>query len=95
MIQTFEWDYHKALINKKAHNVSFEEAKSVYGDMFACIFEDIDHSVNENREIIIGFSEMNRLLTIVFTERNNNIRIISARKSTKKERNLYEKNSNL
>lgn len=86
----FEWDDIKDAINFKKHGVSFEEAKSVFYDNYAYIFDDIFHSENENRELLFGHSNKNRLLIVSYTDRNNIIRIISARKATKHERKLYE-----
>ena len=86
----FEWDARKALTNKLKHGVSFEEAMTLFGDPLARIFDDPDHSVAESREIIIGLSQKQRLLLVCFTERGNVIRIISARKATKLERQDYE-----
>lgn len=88
----FEWDQKKAKSNLIKHGVSFEEAKSVFDDPLAYIFEDEEHSFGEKREIIIGHSISKRLLLVVFTERSNKIRIISTRLATKKERQDYEEN---
>lgn len=63
MDSKFEWDEYKASLNVKRHGVSFEEAKTVFDDPIACIFEDEWHSVGEYREIIIGHSAQNRLET--------------------------------
>jgi len=86
----FEWDARKALTNQVKHGVSFEEAMSVFTDPLARIFDDPDHSVAESREIIIGLSQKQRLLVVCFTERSNTVRIFSARKATKLERQDYE-----
>lgn len=86
----FNWDEDKAAKNLYKHGVSFNEAKSVFYDDYARIKPDPDHSINENRFIIEGLSNKNRLIVISFTERVNMIRIINARKATKKERNQYE-----
>lgn len=86
----FEWDARKALTNQVKHGVSFEEAMSVFGDPLGHIFDDPDHSAVESREIIIGLSHKQRLLIVCFTERSNAVRIISARKATKLERQDYE-----
>jgi uncharacterized DUF497 family protein len=87
----FEWDEQKAKFNLKKHGINFEEAKTVFRDPLAYIFDDEWHSVDEKREIIIGHDSKNRLLLVCFTERNQIIRIISARLATKKERQDYEK----
>jgi uncharacterized DUF497 family protein len=89
----FEWDQLKAATNLKKHGVSFEEAKTVFDNPLAVIFDDEAHSIDELREIIIGHSQRNRLLLVVFTERSNSIRIISTRLATRKEREDYEQNS--
>jgi uncharacterized DUF497 family protein len=85
-----EWDNVKAIANLRKHGVSFEEAQTVFDNPLAAIFDDEAHSFDELREIIIGHSQRNRLLIISFTERSTNIRIISARLVTKKEREEYE-----
>ncbi len=90
MLNKFEWDFQKAEINLKKHGISFEEAASVFFDDFSRIKGDPDHSIDEDRFIILGNSNKNRLLTISFTDRNNKIRIINARKSTNNERKQYE-----
>ncbi len=66
----FEWDESKATANLKKHGVSFEEAKTVFANVLAVIFDDEAHSVDERREIIIGHSRNNRLLLISFAERS-------------------------
>jgi uncharacterized DUF497 family protein len=87
----FEWDKEKAASNFKKHNVSFEEAKTVFGDSLARIFDDEEHSFDEMRSGIIGHSMKNRLLIISFAEKENDtIRIISARETTPTERRKHE-----
>jgi len=81
---TFEWDPKKAGSNIEKYGVSFGEASTVFRDPL--------HSTGEVRMVQIGISHKNRLLVVVHTERGDNIRIISARKATKKERNNYESN---
>jgi hypothetical protein len=88
----FEWDTRKALTNRVKHGVSFEEAMTVFTDPLARIFDDPDHSVAEPREIIIGLSQKQRVLIVCFTERNDAVRIFSARKPTKLERQDHEEN---
>ena len=87
---SFEWDTKKAIANEQKHGVSFEEASTVFADSFSLTIHDPLHSENEDRFVIIGISHKNRLLVVVHTEQNNNIRIISARKATKNERLRYE-----
>jgi uncharacterized protein len=89
----FEWDPLKAAANLNKHGVSFNEAKTVFDNPLAVIFDDNAHSIDEYREIIIGHSQQNRFLLIAFTERSNIIRIISARLATRKERQDYEQNT--
>lgn len=75
----------------KKHGVSFEEAKTVFGDFLARIFEDEEHSFEEKRNSIVGHSTENRLLIISYAERENDtIRIISARETTPREMRKYE-----
>lgn len=89
----FEWNNEKAALNIKKHNISFNEAQTVFKDRFALIFDDELHSDYENREIIIGHSTNNRLLIVCFTEKTEfHIRIFSSRQATKKERRDYEEN---
>ena len=89
----FEWNEEKAESNLKKHGVSFAEAETVFGDLSAKMFYDNEHSVDEKREFIVGYSKLNRLLVVYFTERGNiKLRIISARKPTSIEREDYEEN---
>lgn len=90
----FEWDARKALTNQMKHGVSFEEAMTVFSDPLARIFDDSDHSMIESREIIVGDSQKQQLLLVCFTERRKAVRIISARKATKLERQDHEENRN-
>jgi uncharacterized DUF497 family protein len=90
----FEWDKAKAIANFKKHKVSFDEASTVFNDPLAHIFDDEKHSTEEHREIIIGYSIINRLVLVYFIERNEDvIRIFSARQPTKNERQDYEENA--
>ena len=86
----FQWDEDKAATNKKKHRVSFDEASTVFSDPLAAIFEDAAHSAEEQREIMIGYSARGNLLLVAFTERGETIRIISARRATKRERMNHE-----
>ncbi len=87
----FEWNINKAETNLKKHKISFVEAETVFGNPLAKIFDDEEHSFEENREIIVGHSSQKRLLIISFTERENDtVRIISARLTTPQERKDYE-----
>lgn len=89
----FVWDKNKAEINKEKHGVSFEEAMSVFDDYEALLIYDPDHSEDEDRFILMGMSSILRVLVVCHCYRDENeiIRIISARKATKNERNEYER----
>jgi len=89
----FEWDTDKAKRNIETHGVSFDEASTTFKDTLSLTVHDPLHSDKEDRFILIGSSIKNRLLVVVHTERGNKIRIISARKATKKERKKYEENA--
>ena len=89
----FEWSKEKADLNLMKHNVTFEEASSVFDDPLSKIFDDASNSYVEIREKIIGFSKKGRLLFVSFTERQNRLRIISAREATKNERKNYEEDN--
>lgn len=89
----FEWNPTKASANKKKHGVSFEEAQSVFYDEFAIQFYDSENSeIEEERFLLLGVSTESRMLLVCHCERDsgNSIRIISARKATKRERRFYE-----
>jgi hypothetical protein len=86
----FEWDNKKAKANQKKHGISFEEAVTVFGDYLSLTIADPLHSENEERLFTIGNSNQNCLLVVAHTDRNNKIRIISARKATRAERKVYE-----
>jgi uncharacterized protein len=86
----FDWDLAKARSNETKHEVTFDEAASVFADPLAAIFDDEAYTEKESREIIIGHSENDRLLVVSFTERDDIIRIISARQATRRERKDYE-----
>jgi uncharacterized DUF497 family protein len=86
----FEWDTAKANTNLHKHGVSFGEAASIFGDPLALTFPDPDHSVGEKRWLSFGVSNQDRLVTVVHAERGRSIRIISARKATRHEREIYE-----
>ena len=88
----FEWNPSKAISNKKKHNVSFEEAQSVFYDDFAIQFYDEENSETEDRFLMLGLSNESKLLLVCHCEKEegNIIRIISARKATKNESKLYK-----
>ena len=86
----FEWDAAKAASNQQKHNVSFEEAATVFEDAFAVCFPDPEHSDAEERLILVGYSAQERLLFVSHREMSQNIRIISARLATPNERKRHE-----
>ncbi len=90
MEKTFEWDENKAKENTRNHKVSFEEATTVFSDPLSMVAYDPDHSMNEDRYITIGWPKRRRLLMVAYTERRDNIRIISARELTRNERKVHE-----
>ena len=86
----FEWDDAKARKNVRDHRVSFDEAKTVWNDENRIVELDVVHSTeDETREQVLGLSDRLRLLLVIFTERNETIRIISARRATQTERRRY------
>lgn len=86
----FEWDENKADKNERKHGVSFEEAESVFYDPRSFTIPDPGQSDTELRFIDIGTSNYDRILVVVYTEREDRIRLISARPASRKERKLYE-----
>jgi uncharacterized protein len=88
----FEWDPNKAEANLAKHDISFEEAMTVFADPLARIFPDEEHSVDELREIIIGHSAGQQLILVNFTSIDDRVRLFSARKTTRRERKDYEEN---
>ena len=86
----FEWDQTKARTNLRKRGISFEEASTVFGDIRTVTIYDPLHSAEEERFVDIGLSAKLRVLVVVYTERGDKIRIISARAATPKERNIYE-----
>lgn len=87
----FEWDVAKATSNKKKHKISFDEAKTVFFDEKAIVIHDPEHSEDEERFVILGISAIARILVVChcFRQKESAIRIISARKATKKESIQY------
>ena len=86
----FDWDPQKDKNNVKKHALSFEEAATVFYDPLSASFHDPDHSKEDSRFITIGYSSRNRLCVVVHTERENTLRIISARQATVRERKRHE-----
>ena len=86
----FEWDEKKATENFRKHDVSFDEATSVFGDPLAITYHDPGHSLEEDRFITFGNSSQGRLIVVSHTDRDARIRLISAREMTRKEKSDYE-----
>ena len=86
----FDWDPKKAAANLKKHEVSFQEAATVFGDPLAITFQDPDHSEDEERQLTFGLSLQRRLIVVSHTERKDVTRIINARLMKRKERAIYE-----
>ena len=80
----------KAKENLKNHQVSFHEGATIFHDLYIKTMYDPDHSENEDRHLSLGYSSKGRLLVVSYTERENNIRLISCRKATRQERKIYE-----
>ncbi|WOB45507.1 BrnT family toxin [Thermoleptolyngbya oregonensis NK1-22] len=89
----FEWNRSKAKLNLEKHGISFQEATTVFSDPLSVTFPDPDHSIGENRYVIIGVSQFGQLLVVSHTDRGKKVRIISARKATRQERIFYEEGS--
>jgi uncharacterized DUF497 family protein len=86
----FEWDSEKAKENEAKHGVTFLEASEVFGDDYSSTVPDPDHSENEDRYLIFGVSRNGKYLVVSYTEREERIRLISARIMTPRERRAYE-----
>jgi uncharacterized DUF497 family protein len=87
---TFEWDSRKARSNVSKHGVSFDAAATVFGDARSLTIPDPDHSTAEQRQITMGQAFNGQIFVVVYTERGDNIRIISARRASRRERKFYE-----
>jgi uncharacterized protein len=87
----FEWDSNKALLNIRKHGITFREAAMVFNDILAITYYDDAHSYQEQRLVTIGISDLGRVLVVSHTSVGENIRLISARKATPRERKIYEK----
>ena len=90
MSLTFTWDTAKAASNLEKHGVSFAEAATCFGDPLALTIRDPAHSEDETRFVLLGLSFEGRLLVVVHSERQESIRIISARAASRRERRDYE-----
>ncbi len=86
----FEWDHDEAETNFAKHSVHFTEAATVFGDPLAITFVDPDHSKGEQRFLTFGLSDARRYLVVAHTDRDNVVRVISARQMTRRERRIYE-----
>jgi hypothetical protein len=86
----FEWDPQKAAANAKRRRLTFDEAASVLEDPLSTTYPDEAHSEEEARFLTIGASQRGRVLVVAHTERNDTIRIITARRATRREREFYE-----
>ncbi|MBV7387841.1 BrnT family toxin [Pasteurellaceae bacterium TAE3-ERU1] len=89
MCINFEWDENKAAINERKHGVTFCEAMTVFDDEKALFMLDPEHSHGEERFLLLGMSNIQNVLVVVHCERRETIRIISARKATKREAQHY------
>jgi len=87
---TFEWDSRKARSNFAKHGVGFQEASTIFGDPLSLTIPEPEHSLSEERYITMGRAVTGKLLVVVHTERGDNIRIISARRASRRERKFYE-----
>jgi hypothetical protein len=90
---SFEWDPIKAKRNIRVHGITFDEASTAFKDTMSLTIFDPLHSADEDRLILVGNSHQKRVLVVVHTERGDKIRLISARKATKHERETYEENA--
>ena len=86
----FEWDPLKSATNVRRRRISFDEAATVLEDALSTTYPDQAHSEDEMRFLTIGASQRGRVLVVAHTERNDTIRIISARRATRREREFYE-----
>ena len=87
---TFEWDARKAAANFKKHRVTFEDAASVFFDPLAVTYPGPDHSLDERREVTLGYTMKKELVFVSHCERGGRIRIIGARPATRAEQRQYE-----
>jgi len=86
----FVWDRDKAAANLRKHGVDFEEAATAFGDQLSLTIRDPDHSVGEERWLLVGETSAGRLVVVAYTERGDEIRLITARSTTRRERQTYE-----
>lgn len=86
----FEWDSRKAAANRRKHGVSFEEATTVFADPLSVLKPDPDHSLDEERYLVLGMSNRRRVLVVAFAEWPPRTRLINARPATRSEQHTYE-----
>jgi len=86
----FLWDARKDRTNQRKHGVGFREAATVFEDFLSTTFPDPDHSLSEERFLTVGESAIGRILVVAHTEHDEEIRIISARRASRREREFYE-----
>lgn len=86
----FSWDPRKASRNERKHGIKFEEAVTAFGDILSITISDPDYSAHEDRFVLVGLSDQNKLLVVAHIERGDDTRIISARLATRQERTKYE-----
>jgi len=89
-LYTFEWDAEKARTNLRKHRVSFDEAATAFADPLSLTIPDPDHSLGEERFVLVGLSNRGRIVVVAHVERDGRIRLISARLASKRERHRYE-----
>ncbi len=90
MALRFSWDSRKARANQRKHGVGFPEAATAFGDMLSLTMRDPVHSVAESRYVLVGMTARGRLVVVAHSERGDEIRIISARRASRAEREAYE-----
>jgi hypothetical protein len=86
----FSWDARKARANQRKHGIGFPEAATAFGDALSVTIPDPDHSAGERRYLLVGLTARRQLVVVAHSERGNEIRIISARRATRAEREAYE-----
>lgn len=86
----FEWNRAKAALNERKHAVGFEQAAEIFADIHSATVPDPDHSIDEEHFLIFGRTRAGKFLVAAFTERDGTIRIINARRMTRRERKAYE-----
>jgi uncharacterized DUF497 family protein len=86
----FVWDRDKAASNLRTHGVDFHEAATAFADALSITIADPEHSIDEERWLLVGQSGAGRLVVVAHTERGDEIRIINARPATRRERQTYE-----